>query len=85
MRSVLPAGIPWSGTVTNQCTRGSAHDLFFRPARVEAMWRRWGEPPIHWYPCSHMGFLAHFPDAIARLRRLVDEVDRETQRALPAG
>ena len=41
--------------------------------------RRWGEPPIHWYPCSHMGFLAHLPDAIARVGALVDEVDRETR------
>ena len=43
------------------------------------MWRRWGEPPIHWYPCSHMGFLAYLPDAIARVGALVDEVDRETR------
>jgi pimeloyl-ACP methyl ester carboxylesterase len=63
----------------------ASDDHFFRPAIVEVMWRRWGEPPIHWYPCSHMGFLPHLPDAIARVGELVDAVHRETRRALPAG
>ena len=57
----------------------ASDDRFFRPALVEAMWRRWGEPPIHWYPCSHIGFLAHLPDAIAHMRVFVDEFDRETR------
>jgi pimeloyl-ACP methyl ester carboxylesterase len=48
-------------------------DLFFRPELVEDMWRQWGKPTITWYPCSHMGFLPHLPDALARLRRFVDE------------
>ena len=59
----------------------ASDDRFFRPALVEAMWRRWGEPPIHWYPCSHMGFLAHLPDAIAQLRTFVDEFARQTRGA----
>jgi dienelactone hydrolase len=57
----------------------ASDDHFFRPALVEAMWRRWGEPPIHWYPCSHMGFLPHLPDAMARIGALVDEVERASQ------
>jgi acetyl esterase/lipase len=61
----------------------ASDDRFFRPELVTEMWRRWGEPPIHWYPCSHMGFLAHLPDAIARVGALVDAVDRETRAALP--
>jgi len=56
----------------------ASDDRFFRPERVHDMWKRWGEPPIHWYPCSHMGFLPYLPDAIDRLRELVDAVDRET-------
>jgi len=48
-------------------------DRFFPAERVEAMWRAWGEPEIAWYPCSHMGFLPHLPDALARLRSFVDE------------
>jgi hypothetical protein len=36
------------------------------------MWRAWGEPTIAWYPCSHMGFLPHLPDALTRLRGFVD-------------
>jgi dienelactone hydrolase len=57
----------------------ASDDRFFRPELVKEMWKRWGEPPIHWYPCSHMGFLAHLPDAIARVAALVDRVDRETR------
>lgn len=55
-------------------------DHFFRPERVEAMWHRWGEPPIEWYPCSHMGFIAYLPEVIPHLRELVDAVAREAQR-----
>ncbi len=47
-------------------------DRFFRPAVVEAMWKRWGEPAIQWYPASHMGFIAHLPTAVTTLRRFVD-------------
>jgi dienelactone hydrolase len=47
-------------------------DRFFRPADVRAMWRDWGRPKIRWYPGSHMGFLPHLPDAIARLRAFAD-------------
>lgn len=47
-------------------------DRFFHPADVRAMWRRWERPKIRWYPGSHMGFLPHLPDAIARLGRFAD-------------
>jgi hypothetical protein len=60
----------------------ASDDRFFRPALVEEMWRRWGEPPIVWYPCSHMGFLAHLPDALARVHALVEQADRESRAAL---
>ncbi len=50
----------------------SDDDRFFRPELVKEMWSRWGEPPIQWYPGSHMGFLAHIPDALGRLREFVD-------------
>ncbi len=59
-------------------------DLFFRPERVEAMWRRWGEPPIDWFAGSHMGFFTHLPRVIPRLRPLVDAVATEATGALPA-
>jgi acetyl esterase/lipase len=52
-------------------------DHFFRRERVEEMWKQWGEPPIEWFACSHMGFIAHLPEVIPRLRRLVDEVARD--------
>jgi dienelactone hydrolase len=47
-------------------------DLFFRAEVVEAMWKRWRRPAIQWYPGSHMGFVAHLPDAVRRLRLFVD-------------
>jgi len=47
-------------------------DRFFRPAVVRKMWKRWGKPPIHWYPGSHMGFLIHMPDAVMRLGAFVE-------------
>ena len=48
-------------------------DRFFRPELVTEMWERWGKPQIHWYPGSHMGFMASLPDTIRRLRVFVDE------------
>jgi hypothetical protein len=36
------------------------------------MWHRWGEPEIHWYPSSHMGFLLHLPAALREVRSIVD-------------
>ena len=47
-------------------------DRFFDPDVLRAMWRRWDEPEIHWYPTSHMGFLPHMPSAIGHMRRFID-------------
>jgi len=55
-------------------------DRFFRPEVVRQMWKRWGQPRIQWYPGSHMGFLAHLPDAVMRLRAFVDEVEPRVRR-----
>ena len=56
-------------------------DRFFRPEVVTRMWREWGEPAIHWYPGSHMGFVAVLPDAVRRLRRFIDALALETREA----
>ena len=53
----------------------ASNDRFFDPAVVEAMWRRWGKPPIRWYPCSHMGFIAHLPEALRTVREFIDRLD----------
>ncbi len=50
-------------------------DHFFRPEVVREMWRRWGRPAIHWYPGSHMGFIAHLPNAVRRLRAFVEALE----------
>lgn len=47
-------------------------DAFFDPEVVREMWRRWGEPEIHWYPCSHMGFVARLPQVLGRMRAFID-------------
>lgn len=57
------------------CLFAAKDDHFFRASVVRKMWRRWGEPEIHWYPSSHMGFLAHLPAAIGRLRGFVDGLE----------
>lgn len=46
-------------------------DRFFDADVLRAMWQRWGEPKIYWYPTSHMGFIPHMPGAITRLREFV--------------
>ncbi len=46
-------------------------DRFFDPDVLRAMWNRWGEPTIHWYPTTHMSFIPHMPGAITRLRDFV--------------
>jgi acetyl esterase/lipase len=51
---------------------GASEDRFFRPELVEDLWVRWGRPRIQWYPCSHMGFVAHAPQAIPLIREFVD-------------
>ncbi|MCB9751310.1 MAG: alpha/beta fold hydrolase [Myxococcales bacterium] len=50
----------------------AARDAFFRPELVESMWRRLGEPEIHWYPTSHIGFIPRLPLAFRQMRRFID-------------
>ena len=57
------------------CLFAARDDHFFRASVVRTMWRRWQKPKIHWYPTSHMGFLAHLPNAVSRLRTFVDGLD----------
>jgi dienelactone hydrolase len=53
----------------------ASNDRFFDPAVVTAMWRRWGRPPIRWYPCSHMGFIARLPEVLQVAREFIDRQD----------
>lgn len=57
----------------------ASDDRFFDPVVVEAMWRRWGKPPIRWYPCSHMGFLPHLPEALRTVRAFIDRLHPRRQ------
>jgi len=49
-------------------------DHFFSRAVVEDMWEQWGEPEIHWYPTSHMGFIPYIPSAVSHLRGFLDRL-----------
>ncbi len=55
---------------------GAEYDRFFDPTVLEAMWRRWGRPEIHWYPTSHMGFVPHFPATTRHLKRFISRITR---------
>jgi hypothetical protein len=54
----------------------ASQDRFFEPRVVEEMWRQWGEPPIHWYPTSHMGFITQFPAVARVMREFIDRLAR---------
>jgi len=54
----------------------AADDRFFAPAVVEALWDRWGRPPIRWYACSHMGFIPRLPEVVGAVRTFVDDQAR---------
>lgn len=51
----------------------ASNDRFFDPRVVKRMWKRWGKPAIHWYPTSHMGFIAHLPEALREMRAFIDQ------------
>jgi len=58
-----------------------SEDRFFAPDAMTAMWRRWGEPEIDWYPCSHMGFFTYAPRALRSVRAFVDRQAAELERS----
>jgi dienelactone hydrolase len=51
----------------------ASDDRFFDPRLVERLWKRWGKPAIRWYPTSHMGFIAHLPEALGAMREFIDQ------------
>lgn len=53
---------------------GGSADRFVSPRQVEALWRHWEQPEIHWYPGGHLGFRFH--------RSVRDFVDRALQATL---
>ena len=68
-----------TGRPTKKDRRALDEYLKARPELVEAMWKRWGEPAIRWYPGSHMGFIAHLPDAVGALRAFVDGLEARNE------
>lgn len=74
------AGLGWND-LTPQLPAGrllllaAADDRFFAPRLVERMWTRWSKPAIRWYPTSHVGFIAHLPQALGEMRTFIDQLD----------
>jgi pimeloyl-ACP methyl ester carboxylesterase len=54
----------------------ASNDRFFDPRIVRRMWQQWGKPAIRWYPTSHMGFIAHLPEALGAMREFIDATQR---------
>jgi pimeloyl-ACP methyl ester carboxylesterase len=50
----------------------ASEDRFFDPRIVRRLWKRWGQPAIHWYPTSHIGFLTHLPEVLGVMREFID-------------
>lgn len=61
------------------------HDRFFDADVMRAMWRRWGEPEIHWYRTSHMGFVPLMPSAVAHMRRFINRISQPSARPAAPG
>jgi hypothetical protein len=36
------------------------------------LWQRWGNPAIHWYPTSQIGFLTHLPEVLGVMQQFID-------------
>jgi hypothetical protein len=50
----------------------ASEDRFFDPRIVRRLWKRWGQPAIHWYPTSHIGFLTHLPEVLGVMHEFID-------------
>ncbi|MBK7974918.1 MAG: alpha/beta hydrolase family protein [Deltaproteobacteria bacterium] len=48
------------------------YDRLLSADRTEALWKRWGEPPIHWFPAGHLGIFTQLPGTIAVVRRFLE-------------
>ncbi len=61
------------------------YDRLLSADRTEVLWKRWGEPPIHWYPAGHLGIITHFPGTIAVVRRFLEGLGLDSSRSGTAG
>ncbi|MBZ0252468.1 MAG: hypothetical protein K8I02_03930, partial [Candidatus Methylomirabilis sp.] len=50
------------------------HDRFLHADRTHALWKRWGEPPIHWFPGGHLGIFTHVGETTAAMRRHLERI-----------
>ncbi len=51
------------------------YDRILSTDRCEALWRRWGEPPIHRFAGGHLGILTHLGTTLAVGRRFLDGLE----------
>ena len=48
------------------------YDRILRTDRTEALWERWGNPAIHWFPAGHLGILTHIRGVLDVSKQFVD-------------
>jgi hypothetical protein len=58
------------------------HDRILAAHRCEALWRRWGEPPIHRFAGGHLGILTHMGSTLGVARSFLDDI-RAREHAAP--
>ena len=54
------------------------YDRILSTHRCEALWRRWQEPPIHYFDGGHLGILTHINGTLRVARQFLDGLDLET-------
>lgn len=57
------------------------YDEILSTHRCEALWRRWGEPPIHRFNGGHLGILTHMPGTLRVARGFLADLGLVETRA----
>ncbi len=60
------------------------HDRLLHAERTQALWSRWGEPPIHWYEGGHLGIFTHLPGIVRATRTFLEGIGLVPPVAIPA-
>jgi dienelactone hydrolase len=48
------------------------HDRLLAAHRTHDLWKRWGEPAIHWYDAGHLGIFTHLRGTVRVMREFLD-------------
>lgn len=50
------------------------YDRIMHTDRTVTLWKRWGEPPIHWFEAGHLGILTHLGGILAACKPFIAAV-----------